>query len=91
MFVSVYHLLGILVPYYIYLLTAPSFQSEVLSKGIGLFQYVVHGHQYCDMGYAICMYVGGIAGVVIAAVVVAICICCAVVGFLEYKRRTCSP
>ena len=35
----------------------------------------------------VCMYVGGIAGVVIAAVVVAICICCAVVGFLEYKRR----
>jgi len=38
MFVSVFHLLGILVPYYIYLLTAPSSQSsEVLSKGIGLF------------------------------------------------------
>jgi hypothetical protein len=57
MFVSVFHLLGILVPYYIFLLTAPSSQSsEVLSKGIGLFQYV-HGHQFCDMGYAVCMYV----------------------------------
>ena len=33
------------------------------------------------------VYIGGIAGVVIGAVIVAICICCALVAFLEYKRR----